>query len=319
MQGKGNGMKNGMKENDLQNACEEQEFLEKYDITKYERPSIAADIAAFSILGEGESHNFRKLPEKALKLLLIQRASYPYKDCWALPGGFCQPGEDVADTARRELYEETNINNADLRLVGIFGETGRDPRGWIISNTFLALMNGEKCRLRADTDAWAAEWFSVGIAREVLQKECTKESARIQTMYRISLECGDSGIKLSATVKEDKRFQDFHEKVWYEIMDSDGLAFDHAKIILHALLSLQKLAEENVMAVFHFLPEQFTLTELQNAMELVQGRKLLTANFRRKIADYVVETEKLSEGAGHRPAKLFERNVETFYQGGCDG
>ena len=302
------------KAKNIQNSPEEREFLEKYDINKFERPSIAADIAAFSILGEGENHNFRKLPEKALKLLLIRRASYPYKDCWALPGGFCKPGEDIADTARRELYEETNIDNADLRLVGIFGEEGRDPRGWIISNTYLALMNGEKCRLRADTDAWAAEWFSVGVEKEILQKECTKASARIETLYRLSLECGDSDVTLFATVREEKRFQDFHERVWYEIMDSEGLAFDHAKIILHALLSLQRLAEEDVKAVFHFLPEQFTLTELQNAMELVQGRKLLTANFRRKIADYVVETENLSEGAGHRPAKLFGRNVEAFYR-----
>ena len=61
---------------------EEKNYLEQYDITKFERPSVAADIASFAIMEDGEVDNFRKLPRKALKLLLIKRASYPYKDCW---------------------------------------------------------------------------------------------------------------------------------------------------------------------------------------------------------------------------------------------
>ena len=46
---------------------EEKTFLEQYDITKYERPSIATDVAIFSIMNEGENKNFRKLEKKALK------------------------------------------------------------------------------------------------------------------------------------------------------------------------------------------------------------------------------------------------------------
>ena len=61
------------------------------------------------------------------------------------------------------------------------------------------------------------------------------------------------------------------------------------------------------------MPEFFTLTQLQNAMELISGQELLTANFRRKIAEYVVETDKVTEGKGHRPAKLFGRNLQAFY------
>ena len=43
-------------------------------------------------------------------------------------------------------------------------------------------------------------------------------------------------------------------------------------------------------------------------------KPLLAANFRRKVNDYVVETEQIVEGAGHRPAKLFKRNVGEFYK-----
>ena len=90
-------------------SAKEQEYLAQYDITKFERPSVATDIAIFSIMEEGEHDNYRKLPTKALKLLLIKRATYPYKDLWALPGGFCRPDEDVQETALRELYEETGL------------------------------------------------------------------------------------------------------------------------------------------------------------------------------------------------------------------
>ena len=110
--------------NNYKMSSEEKEFLKQYDITQFERPSVATDIAIFSILQEGVNENFRKLPKKSLKLLLIKRANYPYKDCWALPGGFCRSDEDVYKTAKRELFEETNVENAYLQLSGIFGEIG---------------------------------------------------------------------------------------------------------------------------------------------------------------------------------------------------
>lgn len=295
---------------------EEQEFLKQYDITQFERPSVAVDIAIFSILQEGENANFRKLPKKSLKLLLIKRANYPYKDCWALPGGFCRPDEDVCETAKRELLEETNIENAYLQLSGIFGEIGRDPRGWIVSNTFLALMDGEQCKLCAGTDAWEAKWFSVGLEKAEKKNQSDEESASIEAEYTVILCCENDGISMRAKVMEYKEFRNYHETIRYEIMDSDGLAFDHAKIILHTLLSLQKQVENEAKIVFDLMPEAFTLTQLQNAFELILQEKLLAANFRRKIADYVVETEEVIEGAGHRPAKLFRRNVKAFYNRG---
>lgn len=284
------------------------------DVTQFDRPSVATDIAIFSILREGKNENFRKLPKKSLKILLIKRATYPYKNCWALPGGFCRPDEDVYETAKRELLEETNVENAYLQLAGIFGEIGRDPRGWIVSNTFLALMDGEKCQLRAGTDAWEARWFSVELEKVEKKNQSDEESASIETEYTLTL-CNEStDVTMRAKVMEYKEFRNYHETIRYEIIDSDGLAFDHAKIILRTLLSLRKQVEYEATIVFDMMPEVFTLTQLQNAFELILQEKLLTANFRRKIADYVVETEQMIEGAGHRPAKLFKRNVKAFYR-----
>lgn len=293
---------------------EEKAYLEQYDIARFERPSLATDMAIFSIMEEGESDNFRKLPQKALKLLLIKRASFPFKDLWALPGGFCRPDEDVYETAKRELYEETNIKNAYLNLTGTFGDIGRDPRGWIISNTFLALIDGEACNLRAGMDAWEAKWFSVTLKQTEKKKEVKEETVNMETEYELTLLHEESGICLSATVKEYKQFHNYHESVHFEMSDCINIAFDHAKLILHNLLFLRKSVKNDFRTAFDLMPETFTLTELQTAFELILDRKLLTANFRRKINDYVAETEQIMEGAGHRPAKLFRRNIQEFYR-----
>ena len=295
-------------------SLEEQSYLEQYDITQFERPSIATDIAIFSIMDEGKNKNFRKLAKKALKILLIKRATYPFKDCWALPGGFCRPNEDIYDTARRELFEETNVKDAFIKAAGVFGEVGRDPRGWIISNAFLALMDSKNSLLRAGTDAGDAKWFSVDLEKQEIKRETNEDSLYIETDYVLQLLHQEDETAFVVRVREYKSFENYHESVSYEILEGGSLAFDHGKIILQTLLTLRKDVENNSRIVFDLMPELFTLTQLQNAFEILLDEELLKANFRRKIANYVVETEQSIEGAGHRPAKLFKRNVEAFYR-----
>lgn len=292
---------------------EEKAYLEQYNLKDYECPSIATDIVIFSVLEEGEQKNFRKLPERALKILLIKRASYPYKDCWALPGGFCRPQEDVLETAKRELYEETNVESAYLQLSGIFGEKDRDPRGWIISNTYMALFDGEKHKLRAGSDAWEAKWFTIKLTIKEQKKKLEDNQVRISTIYELMLSHEESGIKFNIQVRERKEFVQYHEKVRYEWVSGDELAFDHGQIIVHTLLQLRKQVKSDMRLAFDLMPEYFTLTHLQCTFELLLDEKLITPNFRRKISDYVSETEYIEEGEGHRPAKLFKRNLETFY------
>lgn len=300
---------------------EEKEYLSQYSITNYDRPSIAADMAVFTIMGDQEKgtvrarENYRKRPEKKLKILLIKRGSYPYKDQWALPGGFCRKGEEISDAARRELYEETRVKDAYLKLAGVFDGEGRDPRGWIISHTFLALFDGEKYRLRAGSDAWDARWFEVAFTKEKTVEEREKIIACKNTTYRLALTNRDDvePVFLQAVIREEKSFRQFQVSTEYVIEEEQGFAFDHAKIITHALLYLRRQAETDGRIVFDLMPEYFTLAELQDACEIILGKKLLTANFRRKMADYVVESDQMLEGAGHRPAKLYKRNLQSVF------
>ena len=291
---------------------EEKAFLTGYDISAFERPSVAADMAVFSIMGEKSDSisierrnpsNYRKDPLKQLKLLLIRRGSFPYKNAWALPGGVCRKGESVTETARRELCEETGVEDAYLRPFDIFSETGRDPRGWIISHAFLALINGEKYRVHEGSDAWEARWFRIEVESRDIKREISSSQAQIESIYTLNLMCEDADdLCLTAEIKERKSYEQYHETVEHEILNSSNLAFDHARIILCAYLALQNEANNDGRIIFDLMPERFTLTELQRAFESVLGRSLIIANFRRKIMDYVLETDDIVEGAGHRPA-----------------
>ncbi len=94
------------------------------------------------------------------RLLLIQRAKWPYAGYWALPGGKVHEGESVELGAIRELREETGIEvqTRDLQLLTVQSTPGRDPRGRYISVVFLAHVPLGTCAVAAD-DALCAGWF----------------------------------------------------------------------------------------------------------------------------------------------------------------
>ena len=93
----------------------------------------------------------------------------------------------------------------------------------------------------------------------------------------------------------------------YEINKLLRLAFDHEDIIELALTRLRaKLEYTN--AIYALLPKYFTLSELQNAYEIIFGRKLDKRNFRKKFLSLgrICPTRKILKGALSRPARLFE-------------
>ena len=97
-------------------------------------------------------------------MLLIQRKHPPFEGRWALPGGFVDPHEPLADAASRELQEETGIEPAHLEQLHTFGDPGRDPRGWTVSVVYLAVLDeGEAQVLRphAGDDAADVGWFDL--------------------------------------------------------------------------------------------------------------------------------------------------------------
>ena len=93
------------------------------------------------------------------KIVLVKRKNPPYKDWWALPGGIVEYGETVEEAVKREVYEETGLAIEIEKLVNVYSDPKRDPRGHFISICFLCRKIGGT--LRAATDAANVSIFSL--------------------------------------------------------------------------------------------------------------------------------------------------------------
>lgn len=113
------------------------------------RPSVTVDSVVLKYL------------KNNIEILLIKRNNDPFKNNWALPGGFLDMDETLDAGVKRELKEETGLEVNEVMQVGAFGKPDRDPRGRVISVSFLTLLKSENGTVKAASDASEANWFNI--------------------------------------------------------------------------------------------------------------------------------------------------------------
>lgn len=112
---------------------------------EYPRPALTVDVAIVT-------------REARPRVLLIRRKKDPFAGSWALPGGFVDENEKLADAARRELVEETGVTVADIEQLYTAGDPGRDPRGWTVSVAYVAQVDPAALKPVAADDADEVGW-----------------------------------------------------------------------------------------------------------------------------------------------------------------
>ena len=139
----------------------------------YPRPALTVDAVIIT-------------PEARPRVLLIQRKHDPFAGTWALPGGFVEQNEKLADAAKRELLEETGVVVEDLEPLYTVGDPNRDPRGWVVSVVFLARVNARKLKPHAADDAKAVKWFRLDELPELaFDHAMILERARVRIADRL--------------------------------------------------------------------------------------------------------------------------------------
>ncbi|HEY6162701.1 MAG TPA: NUDIX domain-containing protein [Bacteroidia bacterium] len=124
--------------------------MDRKNCYEYPRPALTTDCVIFGFGGNG------------LKVLLVEREKEPFKNKWALPGGFVHENENAEESAERVLLEKTGMKNVFIEQLYTFTQPDRDPREWIVSVTYFALVNNRQLQLITGRDIVKAEWFGVG-------------------------------------------------------------------------------------------------------------------------------------------------------------
>lgn len=240
-----------------------------YDISIYDKPSVAVDAVVFGI----EDCKSATMDEKKLKILLIKRGEEPFKDMFSLPGGFLRRGETVEEAVRRELAEEAGVTHSKLIPLKVYSKNGRDPRGWIISDAFISLTNTVELSTHVNSDAKEAVWLDL-----------TYESANDTLHIADDIIISADGFVLGST-----------------------LAFDHGQIIYDAFRKLQDEVRYHDI-IFDLMPELFTISDLHKPYKTILSKSETIQAFRKRMLPKIEETELYDNTtSAHRKSKLYRR------------
>lgn len=214
-----------------------EEFLKEYDPYQYKNPCATTDMVLFSYAGE-------KPDTDALKVLLVCRKNHPSIGYWALPGGFVELYENLEDTARRELEEETGVKGLPVEQFACYGDYQRDPRARVITTAYFSLVNEKEVRVKAGDDAADAAWFTVKLKKEE-SKDITTDAAVIRREdFSLELENEDRGLKIRAVICKEER-QGLVRERKYKVKEGGMVAVDHAAILTQALEVIQQRIRKN--------------------------------------------------------------------------
>ena len=153
-------------------------------------------------------------------ILLIQRRNEPFVSCWAIPGGFILENEPPDCAAVRKLTSETNLKGISLMPIGVFGDQNRDPRGWMITMAYCAIVDQTAVNAFAGDDAADAKWFD-------LKWEKSGND--------MSLSLTHDELVLRALLRKQEVTTSLGPKIRFDQLENYGIAFDHAKIIATAI------------------------------------------------------------------------------------
>lgn len=256
--------------NYYETLASETEFLTWYATQEqptYDMPSVTIDNVIFSYNRQADQ----------LNILLIKRLSHPFQHSWALPGGFVQRGESTADTCLRETFEETgvSINSNNIEQIHTFSTPNRDPRGWVMTVSYLAFIGEEPLVTTADTKI--ASWFTVN----------RQQSNLVLTHPE------HGNITLDLTQNKTTSQQ--------------TLAFDHDQIILTAFKHVLETMY-HVPKLLQVLGRDFSIADARRVFSKFLGvdfRDMDHSNFKKALLPFLTEVGERSNGIG-RPAKYYQ-------------
>lgn len=206
--------------------------------------------------------------EDQLKVLLLE---FKNTKAFALPGGFVFKNESTDEAATRILWERTGVKDIYLEQFYTFGEQYRG--NWDVHKTTM-----ESHGFELGPDHWLLQRFiSIGYYALV-------DFSKVKPAPDIFSDMGD----------------------WFDIHEIPTLILDHNRIVEKALETLRLMLDHKLVG-FNLLSETFTMNELQSLYETILDKKLLRANFQRKMLSLGIleRVKKKFTGKAHKPPFVY--------------
>ena len=196
---------------------------------------------------------------------------------WYIPGGYVYQDESVEEAARRNLHEQTQLEDLVLHQFGVFGASDRK----MLTNT----ADIEQLNLPVDIHEWVNRRF-------------------VTVAFYSVISDPESGIQENPFYIDAK---------WLNIDDHHELAMDHSDIVAEARKALARDLLSRPMLI-SFMPSRLTIPELQKLYEAILGRAVDRGNFRKRIlkSKILIKTGKLKGNTGQRPPELYRLNKERY-------
>jgi 8-oxo-dGTP diphosphatase len=212
-----------------------------------------------------------------MKVLLLK---IPYKDEWALPGGFILRDESAENAASRILKERTGLDGVFLRQFHVFSDPGRvKPRDHRDNLTRMNIPEND------------IKWLC----------------SRFVTIGFYAL------VDYTRAVPTPDEFTTRSE--WRDLTDPGMLMMDH-RVIVNTALDTLRLQLNNLPIGYNLLREKFTMPELQKLYETILGRKLDRRNFQRKILSYriLLRLDERKTGVAHKAPVLYRFDYDGYHR-----
>jgi 8-oxo-dGTP diphosphatase len=240
------------------------------ELEKYPRPSVAVDVVALTVDGEG------------LRVALYKRKDPPQRGHWALPGGFMHIDESLEAAANRLMAQKVGLQGIFLEQLYTFGDLQRDPRGRVVTVAYYALVDSKRFSLHGHPRRLSR----LGDTSPRSARLAEANSARIVVPWP-----GETGGPVDCRDDEGNELP---------------LFLDHADILGLAVKRLRGKLDYTPVG-FQLLPPEFTLRELQQIHEAVRGEPLNKDSFRRRmLASGLLEATGARESdVSYRPAELY--------------
>ena len=267
------------------NLLTDKQYFEYYQhnvVTHYKRPSATIDLIGLRF----QKDEFK---QTHLQILLIKRLHRPFKDHWAMPGGFVDYEESINKACLREVKEETNIDLNDQQIIRLpaVSKPGRDPRMWVITNPNIVLFTPKdlkQVQLHPGDDAKDAKWFDIKLVPDPKYQQ-----------------------------KPDLFSYNQQDLLHFQLKTSEDLAFDHYQIIENALRYLLKdFGWNRLPLISKLLGTTFTINDLKMLYSKLNPafEKAYNSNLVRKLDSYIKDTGKrqVLHGMSHsgRPQAIYQ-------------